>query len=479
MPKYFFNQGQHVRALNAIDHIFLMLETRKEPMHVSGLCIFELPDGAGDDFLANLVSDIEVTRTKPSFPFNQVLNKGLFWERDGNFDVNHHFRHVALPKPGGIQELTNYISREHGLMLDRAKPLWEFHLIDGLAPACDGGNARFALFLKIHHAMVDGIAAMRLLQLSLSTSVQEQMTAPFWSLSTKYRSQINAILPIHKPPLQIIKEQLATIYPVGRELINSVKNHFGKKDPHFTSTFDAPKSILNQKISSSRQLSFISFEKGRFAKIAEHFGATTNDVLLAICAGALREYLLAQDALPAKPLIAFVPISLRRDKSAMGNQLSFILTNLATHKSDPAERLLTIKASVDDGKQRFSRMNQAQVINYSLLAYGMAFANLSTGVMPTHQAFNLIISNVPGDGTPMYLNGARLTGIFPASVLLDGQALNITLTNYQDKIDFGITACQSALPNIEQLTQFLEQELLVFEELLLIKRADLDQANMP
>lgn len=261
-----------MRALNAIDHVFLMLETRKEPMHVSGLCIFEVPDGAGDDFLTKLVSDIEVTRTKPSFPFNQVLSKGLFWEPDGDFDVNHHFRHVALPKPGGTQELTNYISREHGLMLDRAKPLWEFHLIDGLAPAYDGGNARFALFLKIHHAMADGIAAMRLLQMSLSASKTEKMSAPFWSLSTKYRSQINAILPIHKPPLKIIKEQLATIYPVGRELVNSVKNHFGGKNLHFTSTFDAPKSILNQKISSSRQLSFVSFKKGDLQRLPSILG---------------------------------------------------------------------------------------------------------------------------------------------------------------------------------------------------------------
>lgn len=453
-----------MRALNVIDHIFLMLETRKEPMHVAGLCIFELPDGAGGDFLANLVADIEVTRIKPSFPFNQVLRRGLFWEEDEDFDVNHHFRHVSLPKPGGVRELTNYISREHGLMLDRAKPLWEFHLIEGLAPAQEGANARFALFLKVHHAMIDGVAGMRLLQLSLSTSKTEKMTAPFWSLSTRYRNQINAILPIHKPPLKIIKEQLATIYPVGRELARNVKSHFVPQRPHFVSTFDAPKSILNQKISSSRYLSFISFDKGRFARIAESLTATTNDVLLAVCAGALRGYLLEQNALPNKPLIAFVPISLRRDASAMGNQISFILTNLATHQSDPMERLLTIKASVDEGKRRFSRMSQAQVINYSILTYGTAFANLTTGLMPTRQAFNLIISNVPGDNTPLYLNGARLTGIFPASVLLDGQALNITLTNHQDKIDFGITACPSALPNIERLIVLLEQELATLEK---------------
>lgn len=455
-----------MRALNVIDHVLLTLETPKTPMHVAGLCVFELPDEAGEDFVANIVADMMASPMKPTFPFNQVLNKRFFWQKNDSFDIHHHFRHVVLPKGAGMAELMNHVSCEHEVMMDRGKPLWELHLIEGLDPATTGENPRCALYFKIHHAMADGVAVMRILQMSLAKVPNESITTPFWVLPSKNRHKNSHLLPKRKTPLHLIKEQLATIYPVGLELIKGFKNRFDKQNPHFVSTFDAPKSILNQRIGTSRHLAFASFDKGRFAKIAKHFGATTNDVLLAVCAGALRAYLQGQNALPNKPLIAFVPISLRRDGSAVGNQLSFILANLATHEPDPATRLAVISASVNDGKQRFSRMSPAQVVNYSLLTYALAFANLTTGLMPTRQVFNLIISNVPGNEEQMYLGGARLTGLFPASVLLDGQALNITMANYQDKIDFGLVACPSVLPDIKMMVDLLENELAVFEGLM-------------
>lgn len=449
-----------MRTLTAVDFLFLLLETRKQPMHVAGLCMFELPPSADDDFVTQLVDQIKSGKTTPSFPFNQVLKNVGFWDKDDHFDINHHFRHIALPRAGGDAELMAYISREHGRMMDRTKPLWEFHLIEGIAPIQDGAPKRFAIYLKIHHAMVDGIAAMRLLERSLSTLPDDRFMLPLWSLSTKYRSQIDATLPIHKPAWTIIKEQLGTIKPVAREILRGFKHRHCN---NFISTFDAPKSLLNQRISSARTLAMRSFDKTRFANVAQKFDVTTNDVILAVCAGALREYLLSQNALPDKPLIAFVPISLRQDNSSLGNQLSFLLTNLGTHESNPIARLKTIKSSINDGKKRFSRMTQAQVINYSALTYGWAGINLATRAYPAKQAFNLIISNVPGDNMPLYLNGARLAGIFPASVLFDGQALNITLANYQDKLDFGITACSSALPNIDRLPDLIEKHIAEYE----------------
>lgn len=453
-----------MRPLNVVDHVFLLLENQKTPMHVAGLCVFDLPDDAPKDFVARLAREAKTSTIKPSPPFNQVLHRLLFWKTDDDFNVDCHFCYAVLPKPSGMCELMSYVSNEHELIMDRAKSLWEFHLIDGIAPADEGGNPRFALFLKIHHAMADGVAVMRLLQMSFSTSPTEKLTLPFWSSATKHRNYHHAMPLTRQPFLKTLKEQLNSVYPVGVELGKGLLGRF-KKNANFVSTFDAPPSILNQKITNARHVAFASFDKGRFSRIARRFGASTNDVLLAVCGGAIRQYLLRLGELPKKPLIAFVPISIRRDGSAVGNQLSFILANLATHEADPVVRLSTIKASVDDGKQRFARMSPAQVVNYSLLTYGWAFANLVTGAMPTHQAFNLIISNVPGGNTPLYLNGAKLTGIFPASVLMDGQALNITFANYQDKIDFGIVACQSILPNIEDMIGLLEDELMVFEQL--------------
>ncbi len=451
-----------MRKLSLTDHLFLLLETQKQPMHVAGACVFELPPNAPKDFLYRLIDDMNTNAAKPSFPFNQVLYKTFFWRTDSDFRVEHHFRHIALPKPAGMAELFSYISREHSRIMDRQKPLWELHLIEGLAPEGDGKPERFALYLKIHHAMADGIAAMRMLQMLLSTSPDERVSLPLWSLTTKQRNQIDSFLPINKPAYTIIKEQLGSIVPVCTGLVHRFKD---RHLPEFTSSFDAPHSILNQKIKSARRLGAISFAKHRFEKIAEHFGTTTNDVILAVSSGALRQYLLKQNALPKEPLIAFVPISLRKDNSVVGNQISFLLTNLGTHLYRAKDRLMTIAKSTQDSKNRFLKMNQTQIINYSALIYGLAGVNLATGIYPAKQAFNLIISNVPGIKNPLYLNGAKLTAIYPASVLFDGQALNITLANFQDKIDFGITACDTALPHIDELLDFLTQELDYLESL--------------
>ncbi|MDO4699153.1 MAG: wax ester/triacylglycerol synthase family O-acyltransferase [Moraxella sp.] len=453
-----------MRALSVIDYLFLFLEAPKQPMHVAGLCIFEIPNHASKDFVKNLVRQIKDSGGKPTFPFNQKLHRRFFWQTDDNFDIHRHFRHVSLPTPS-TDALLAYISQEHGRKLGRQQPLWEFHFIDKLEPEHASAPMRFAIWLKIHHAMTDGIAAMRLLQMSLSTCSEQHTTIPFWSLFAKHRNQLDALLPIGKPFLHIVKEQCQTICPVGKELLCGLRQRLSSQS-YFVSTFDAPKSILNQRIGNTRHLSAHTFDKQRFANIAKAFDATTNDVILAVCAGALRQYLSNQNALPNKPLIAFVPVSLRRDDSAVGNQISFILTNLGTHLADAAARLSTIKNSIDDGKRRFLRMNQAQIINYSAITYAWAGINLATGLLPSHQAFNLIISNVPGSQQPLYLNGAKLTGIYPASVLFDGQALNITLANHQDKIDFGITACGTALPNIDSLGRLLCQALTDYERLL-------------
>lgn len=445
-----------MRTLTISDHVFLALESKKQPMHVAGVCVFDLPSNADANFLYQLIDDMKIHDNKPAFPFNQVLDKKLFWRTDDNFRAEHHFRHIALPKPNGMNELMAYISREHSRAMDRQKPLWEFHLIEGLAPATKGGAMRFAIYLKIHHAMADGVGAMRLLQLCLSKDKDTRLSAAFWAMPTNNRQQLHQLFAKEKSYLKILKNQLGSIAPVTTSLL---KRHSDRHLPAFTSVFDAPKSILNQKIRASRTLVARSFAKKDFEQIAKACQVTTNDIVLAVCSGALRRYLIQQNALPDKPLIAFVPVSLRQDDSVMGNQLSFLLANLATNCPNPKQRINTITQSMADGKARFGKLTPTQVINYSLAIYASAAINLATGLRPTKQAFNLIISNVPGTKESMYINGAKLTGIFPASVLFDGQALNITLANYQDKIDFGITACDFALPNIGCLLDFIAIEI--------------------
>ena len=459
-----------MRLMTAVDQLFLLLESRKQPMHVGGLFLFELPEeeqGKDSEFVYQLVQQLQNSEVPPSFPFNQVLENLLFWKTDDQFDVEHHFRHVALPNPGRVRELLMYISKEHSRLLDRAMPLWECHVIEGILPEAKGMPERFALYFKIHHSLVDGIAAMRLVQKALSQSPNEPVTLPIWSLITRHGKKAENLLPTARSASRIIKEQLSTIKPVFTELIDNFK-HNGK--PDYVGTFDAPMSVLNQRISASRRIAAQSYDLQRFHTIADAFGVNQNDVVLAVCAGAIRRYLLTMEALPSKPLIAFVPMSLRKDESASGNQISFLMANLGTHLEDPIKRMQLIHDSMNSGKRRFRRMNKAQVINYSAIAYAWEGLNVLTGIFPKKQAFNLIISNVPGSKEPLYWNGAPLKALYPASILVDGQAMNITLATYLDKIEFCITACSKLLPRVQDILLLMEEELSLLENICEEKR---------
>ena len=247
--------------------------------------------------------------------------------------------------------------------------------------------------------------------------------------------------------------------------------HSGDED--YVGTFDAPMSILNRRISASRRIAAQSYDIKRFYDIADTFSMNQNDVVLAVCSGALRRYLLDMNALPTKPLVGFVPMSLRCDESDSGNQISFLMANLATHLEDPVKRMQLIHDSMNSGKRRFRRMNKAQVINYSAVAYAWEGLNVFTGLFPKKQAFNLIISNVPGSKKQLYWNGAPLKALYPASILVDGQALNITLASYQDKIEFCITACSKILPHVQDMLGLIEQELSLLESISEEKRLGL------
>ncbi|MDN5557294.1 MAG: wax ester/triacylglycerol synthase family O-acyltransferase, partial [Acinetobacter sp.] len=426
-----------MRPLHPIDFIFLSLEKRQQPMHVGGLFLFQIPENAPASFIQNLVADIRNSKSIPIPPFNNKLN-GLFWDEDEEFDLDHHFRHIALPQPGRILELLTYISQEHSSLIDRAKPLWTCHIIEGIE-----GN-RFAMYFKIHHAMVDGIAGMRLVEKSLSQDPNAKSIVPPWCVEGPRAKRLKeANVSRFKKIMNGVMGQLESTPRVMYELSQTVMKDMGR-NPDYVSSFQAPSSILNQRVSSSRRFAAQSFQFDRLRHISKSLGVTINDIVLAICSGALREYLLSQDALPKKPLIAMVPASVRDDDSSMSNRITMILANLGTHKEDPLERLAIVRRSVQNAKEKFKRMNSNQILNYSAFVYSAAGLNIASGLLPKRQAFNLVISNVPGPREPLYWNGARLDALYPASIILDGQALNITMTSYLDKLEVGLTACRNA-----------------------------------
>lgn len=451
-----------MKTLSPVDQLFLYLEKRQQPMHVAGLQLFSFPEGAGPKYVSELARSIR-EYSSPEPPFNQRLTRrfGQYqWMEDQQFDMDHHFRHEALPKPGRIRELLSLVSAEHSNLLDRERPLWEAHLIEGIR------GRQFALYTKVHHSVVDGISAMRMGMRALSPDPEERDLPPVWAYKPKKRGRglpsnpVDAVSSLARLTTGASR-QIATVPALAREIYSVTQK--AKDDPNFVSIFQAPDTILNQCITGSRRFAAQSYSLDRLKRLSGAFNCTLNDVVLSMCGHALREYLISQNALPDRPLIAMVPMSLRKDDSAGGNQIAMILANLGTHICDPANRLRVVQASVREAKKRFSQMSPEEILNFTALSMAPTGLNLLTGLAPKWRAFNVIISNVPGPHEPLYWNGARLEGMYPVSIVLDRIALNMTLTSYRGQIEFGLIACRRTLPSMQRLLDYLEQSIRELE----------------
>lgn len=448
------------------DGAWLAIEGRATPMHVAGLQLFRYPDGAPPTFLADLYEHFRSPKEVVP-PFSSKLDRpygiaGQFaWVDDPDVDLDYHVRHSALPAPGRVRELFVLISRLHSTLLDRTRPLWETHLIEGLT------DNRFAVYTKFHHSMFDGVGAMRAAQRMFSTDPDvRDLPAPWAVHPDDFASTADDGDPDDG-------EAASTLAQVGR-LVSAQLSQAGSVvgvTRAFASQFagklrgvagevvpyEAPKCILNGRISGSRRFAADGFAFERIRAVGKAFGATVNDVVLAMCSSALRAYLGDLNKLPDRPLIAMIPVSIRTEGAgSRGNALSMLLCNLATDVADPVDRLAAVKASMDRGKARLQSMSREELVNYALaLTAPTVFSNLVGTAgrgRPTH---NVVISNVPGPREPMYFNGARMEGLYPVSLLPQGQALNITLTSYVDDMEFGITACRKTLPHVQRLLDYL------------------------
>lgn len=451
-----------MKPVGLVDQGFLWLERRNQPMHVAGLQLLRPADDDPDfvDRTVRLALDATVARP----PFNQRLVRrgGMwFWDEDQEFDVESHFHHLALPRPGRIRELLALVSKLHGNLMDRTKPLWEMYLVSGLE------DGRVALYSKIHHALVDGVAANRMLLRQMSESADARELTPLWAIERRKREadddgRRTGPFAVMAQATAMAREQLGTLPGVAREVVRTIR---ARKDPDQVSAFSAPRSVLNQHISGARRFAAQSYSFRRMRAAGKVLGATVNDVTLAMCASALRRYLLDLDALPDKPLVAMVPVSTRKDDSESGNQVAMVLASLATNVADPADRFKAIMRSMTAAKERLARMSPAEMMNYLAVVMAPSGLNMATGLAPTWQAFNVVVSNVPGPKKTLYFNGARMEGTYPVSIVLDGQALNITLTSYGDDMEVGLIACRRTLPHMQKLLQYLEDGLVELEGL--------------
>ncbi len=435
------------------DAVFLMGESREHPMHVGGLQLYKPPPGAGPDFVRDIYDQLIAERDfQPTFLKRPATLLGgianLAWTYDKDLDIDYHVRRSALPSPGRVRELLELTSRWHSTLLDRHRPLWEAHIIEGLK------DGRFAVYTKSHHALIDGVSALRLMQRTLSYDPDDREIRAMWSLpKRKHKSS----------PTSRVSSLLKTagsVAALGPSTVSLARAAL--LEQQLTLPFGAPRTMLNVKIGGARRCAAQSWSLERIKSVKRAAGVTLNDVVLAMCSGALRYYLLEQSALPDKPLVAMVPMSLRREEEADagGNLVGAILCNLATDQEDPAARLQIVSESMSNNKKVFSQLPRPQALALSAMNMGsVALAAVPGWVKSTPPPFNIVISNMPGPREPMYLGGARLDGNYPMSIALDGQALNITLVSNADNLDFGLVGCRRSIPHLQRLLAHLESSL--------------------
>ena len=456
-----------MRRIDLTSAGFLLLEKRETPMHVGGINLFSYPqDGDPEVFLAGMIEQLRST-TEFRRPFGEYVvtrKTGLFWEKDEHIDMDYHVRHSALPSPGRYRELFALASRLHTTLLDRTRPLWELHVIEGLQ------NNQFAVYNKIHHAAIDGIGGMHITQAMCSENPDDRSGYAPFSLETYNRYKERRFGGRERPAknnernlrnvMEVLKHQYDSSVNLSTALRRFGMAFIGRSGNLAVPWHNVPKTSLNTQVSGARRFVAQSFEFSRVKALCAAMDATVNDVILALCAGALRRYLLSRDELPLHSLKAMAPVSVREEGDLeSSNAVGFITADLATNVYDPEKRLRTIQESMRAGKDLLKELSPGEVALFMQLTQLPALLTSVLGLGSRFPAFSTVISNVPGPRKPLYWNGARLDGIYPASIVFDGFAMNITLVSYADKLDFGIIACRRSMPQIQRIIDHLDESL--------------------
>jgi diacylglycerol O-acyltransferase / wax synthase len=474
-----------MQQLTGLDASFLALETANTTGHVGGLSILD-PVGAPKPLTLARLTEVMAERL-PLVPVlrQKLLNVPLgldqpYWIDDPDFDIEYHVRELALPRPGSDAQLNEQVSRLHARPLDRSRPLWEIYLITGLA------KKRAAVYTKIHHAAIDGASGAELLTVLLDlTPAGRELPpaepwhpekAPSWAELTARATAKAAWRPVQTVRLtnEMVKV-LPTLAPAVNTLVGGMLGlNRGDGAVIPTTLGRAPATPFNKPITPHRRFAFRSVDLDTVKKIKNVFGVSVNDVVMAMCAGALRRWLAGHDALPDQPLIAMIPVSVRdpASKGAMGNKVSAMLAMLPTNVTEPGRRLEIVHQATRIAKAQQAAIPQGlvdQISDFSPPALTARAARVvfATGLLHRLPPFNITISNVPGPNVPVYLCGARLLAHYPVSVVTDGQGLNITLVGYLGQLHFGLVSCRELVPDIDALAGYLVDELA-----LLLKAAD-------
>jgi diacylglycerol O-acyltransferase len=453
-----------MERLSAQDAGFLYTETPETPMHVGTLSVFA-PTEMDFETIVQRFRDHTVARFDLLPSYRRRLQAAPLnldhpvWVREENIDLGYHIQHRTLSSPGTIAQLRALAADLHAVPLDRARPLWQYHLIDGLE---SGG---FAVYMKVHHAAMDGVAGMVALPLIYDFSPDP----PPVSASHHPLPEAEGWLPALGAALDGLVQQNIRLAQAGPKLVSALSK-IGRRAAMAANILPGvnelpPRTLFNVSISKDRNFGTATVPLSVAKRIAKARQATINDVVLTISAGALRRYLAGKKALPDKSLVAGVPATLRDpSQTEINNQSAMLLCTLATDRVDPIDRLDAIAAASQTARQRFQDTKELISTDISIFGAPLLMGGLSQLASRTHvynvlpPLMNVVVSNVPGPRQPMYCAGVAALHYFPVSIPYHNSALNITVQSYLDNLDFGLIACRTTVPDVQRIADLIVEE---------------------
>jgi WS/DGAT/MGAT family acyltransferase len=469
-----------MQQLTGLDAAFLALDSPTAYGHVGSVSILDPPEG-GEALTLERLTELIESRLQLVPLFRRRLVEvpfGLdqpYWIEDPDFDIEFHVRELALPAPGDDHQLAVQAARLHARPLDRRRPLWETYLIHGL----QGG--RQAVYVKVHHAAIDGVSGNDLLAALMDTSPQPREADELHTWHPEAEPGAARLLarsaaslatnPVRaaRVSVDIVRSLPAFVSSPARPWLPLIDRYLlrrGRGVVLSAPPLIAPATPFNKNIGPHRRWAFTSVPLAEVKAIKNAADVTVNDVVMALCAGALRTWLKKHDALPEGPLVAAVPVSIRTEeqKGTHGNRVSSVIASLPTHLADPAARLAAVHEAMRAAKEQHNALPAellTDIAQFSMPALANQANRLATRLRLLERVppFNLIISNVPGPTVDLYLCGARLDGVYPLSAIADGQGLNLTALGSNGRLNFGALADRDLVPDVDLIIDALKDEI--------------------
>ena len=451
----------HMDRLSALDLSFLTNESSSAHMHVGGICIFEGPPPSYDDLAEHISSRLHlVPRFRQKLAFPPIPTGRPFWVDDPAFNLSYHVRHSALPSPGSEDQLRRMAARIFSQQLDRTKPLWELWLVQGLT------RKRFAFLTKTHHALVDGVSGVDIATVLFDVKPvpepaqpdHEWVPNPEPSATTLLAKDAEGLL---SAPLRIARRVEQAVEHPETTLHQATESLSALSEVGWNFANPAPETPLNVEIGPHRRFSWVRADLAQFKRIKDVLGGTVNDVVLAVVAGALRNWLRGRGVrTEGMELRAQVPVSIRAtdEHGQLGNKIAAVRGPIPVYVEDPVERLAVVRQGMEGIKQSKQALGAEVISRFNDFAPPTLLAQAARVNFST-RLFNLVVTNVPGPQLPLYVLGRELQDIFPVGFLPPNQALFVAIMSYNGSVNFGLLADYDAIDDADQLAGGIEHAI--------------------